>query len=116
MKIKDLPQEIINLIYDFIGKVSINTILSNNKQIYEKEILKPINFYSTIRGYNPLFNKWEQYSYNNMEKKNIHPYGYLYSAMSREEYIEIATKLNNEGKLDIESISILEKIKNFRIR
>jgi hypothetical protein len=100
MKIKDLPQEIIDLIYDFIGKIDISTILSNKKQIYEKEILKPRNFYSTIRGYNPLFNKWEQHCYNNMEKKILIIYTKpIETAMSKEEYIEIGTKLVKEGKL-----------------
>jgi len=101
MKIKDLPNEIINLIYDFIGTVNINTILSNKRQIYEKEILKPRNFYSTIRGYNPLFNKWEQYSYNNMEKKIFcYRTRWFESAMTKDEYVEIATKLVEDGKLD----------------
>lgn len=101
MKIKDLPQEIIDLIYDFIGKVSITTILSNRKQIYEKEILKPRNFYSTIRGYNPLFTKWEQICYNNMEKKLLQIRSRLLeSVMTEEEYIEIASKLVEEKKLD----------------
>jgi replication-associated recombination protein RarA len=88
MKIKDLPQEIIDLIYDFVGKIdSLGAYNKFIENIKKKEVLLPPNF--TIHN-DTKFTKNEHYIYKMLTKKYIWvDSNYFKSIMSKEEYIKL---------------------------